>query len=156
MFDPLYPPGYAWYWRGSFVNELGPQAIDLHLEHAAQMPTPLSSMHLYPIDGAVHDVPRDATAFSYRDARYSQVIVGVDTDTASAAALKHWTTSYSDALRPSCSEGAYINFLMQEGGGRVRAAYRENYDKLLAIKQRVDPDNVFHVNQNIDPSDPRA
>lgn len=156
MFDPLYPPGYAWYWRGSFVNELSDQAIDLHLEHAAQVPTPLSSMHLYPVDGAVHDVPRDATAFSYRDARYSQVIVGVDVDTRSAAALKHWTTSYSDALRPCCSEGAYINFLMQEGKTRIRAAYRDNYDRLLAIKQRIDPDNVFHVNQNVDPGDPRA
>jgi FAD/FMN-containing dehydrogenase len=151
LFDPLYPPGLQCYWRGSFVRELPTEAIARHLEHAARLPTPLSLVHLYPIDGAVHDVAPDATAFSYRDARWSQVILGADPDPRNAARLTQWARDYSDALAPFCAEGGYVNFLMEEGRERVRATYRDNYDRLVAIKRAVDPDNVFHVNQNLVP-----
>jgi hypothetical protein len=151
LFDPLYPPGLQWYWKGDFVNQLSDEAIALHLKHGTQLPTPLSTMHLYPIDGAVHDVASADTAWSCRDATWSMVIVGVDPDPANAERLKSWGREYWQALHPHAAEGAYVNFMMQEGEDRLRATYRGNYDRLVAIKTKYDPTNLFRVNQNIKP-----
>lgn len=150
-FDALYPPGDQWYWRGDFVREIPDEAIARHLEHARRLPTMKSTMHLYPIDGAVHRVGADETAFRYRDVHWSQVIVGVDPDPASADALRSWTVDYWQALHPYSAGGAYVNFMMDEGQERVQATYRENYPRLAAIKAAYDPDNLFHVNQNVRP-----
>jgi FAD/FMN-containing dehydrogenase len=151
MFDPLYPPGLQWYWRADFVDQISDAAVDAHLEHAAALPTMQSTIHLYPIDGAVHRVGSDETAWSYRDATWAQVIVGVDPDPANTERLRHWTVDYWEALHPHSMGGAYVNFLMDEGQDRVRATYRDNYQRLAAVKRHYDPDNVFHVNQNIHP-----
>jgi FAD/FMN-containing dehydrogenase len=151
-FDPLYPPGLEWYWRGDFVRELGDDAIEAHVRFGHELPTPLSTMHLYPVDGAVHRVAPDATAFHHRDARWSQVIVGVSDDAGDRERITQWTKDYWEAVHPHTSGGAYVNFMMEEGSARVRATYGENYDKLQAIKRRYDPDNFFRVNQNIPPT----
>lgn len=151
-FDALYPPGDQWYWRADFVKTIPRAAIDAHLEHARQLPTMKSGMHLYPIDGAAGRVPADATAWSYRDARYAQVIVGVDPDPANAGALRDWAVGYWDALHPYSAGGAYSNFMMEEGEERVRASYGTNYDRLTKVKAEYDPANLFHVNQNIKPA----
>jgi FAD/FMN-containing dehydrogenase len=151
-FDALYPKGQQWYWRADFVDEVGDEAIAIHLEHAAQLPTPQSTMHLYPIDGAAHRVGKGDTAFNYRDARYGQVIVGVDPDPANNERMSAWTRAYHDALHPHSAGGAYVNMMMHdEGPDRVRASYRDNYDRLVEIKRRYDPANLFRVNQNIAP-----
>ncbi|WP_299824663.1 FAD-binding oxidoreductase [uncultured Pontibacter sp.] len=152
MFDPLYPAGQQWYWKADFVKELSDEAIDLHITHVKSLPSMNSTMHLYPINGAVHDVAEDATAWSYRDANWAEVIVGVDADPANRQKITDWTHEYYDALHPYCSEGAYINFMMEEGDERIRATYRDNYDKLTQIKRKYDPDNLFRVNQNIKPA----
>ncbi len=152
MFDGLYPPGQQWYWRADFVNEISDAAIDKHLEFAQKLPTPLSSMHLYPIDGAAHELDKDATAWSYRDANWAQVIVGVDPDPANKELVTTWTKQYFDALHPYSAGGAYVNFMMDEGDERIRATYRENYDRLASIKAKYDPNNLFRVNQNIKPA----
>lgn len=152
VFDALYPPGLQWYWRADFVRELSDGAISRHVEHATRLPSMHSTMHLYPIDGAVHRVGPDETAFSYRDATWAEVIVGVDPDPANAAAITSWTVDYWDAVHPYSAGGAYVNFLMDEGQERVQATYRGNYDRLAAIKGAYDPTNLFHVNQNIQPS----
>jgi FAD/FMN-containing dehydrogenase len=152
VFDALYPKGQQWYWRADFVDELTDEAIEIHLEHAAQLPTPQSTMHLYPIDGAAHRVRNSDTAFSYRDARYGQVIVGVDPDPANNERMSAWTRDYHDALHPHSAGGAYVNMMMHdEGPDRVRASYRDNYDRLVEVKRRYDPANLFRVNQNIAP-----
>ncbi len=151
QFDALYPPGYQWYWKGDFVNELSDEAIELHLEHAAALPTPFSTMHLYPIDGAVHEVAPGATAWSYRDATWSMVIVGVDPDPANRQKITTWAREYWEALHPYSAGGAYTNFMMDEGTERVRATYRDNYDRLVDVKTEYDPTNLFRVNQNIRP-----
>jgi FAD/FMN-containing dehydrogenase len=151
MFDGLYPPGLQWYWRSDFVFEIADEAIDRHAEFGARLPTLHSTMHLYPIDGAVHDVEPAATAFSFRDATWAQVIVGVDPDPANAPTIRDWTVDYWQATHPYSAGGAYVNFLMDEGPERVQATYRDNYDRLARIKAARDPDNVFHVNQNIAP-----
>ena len=108
-------------------------------------------MHLYPIDGAAHDVAHGDTAFSYRDARWCEVIVGVDPDPARAPAIRSWTVDYWDAMHPYSSGGSYVNFMMDEGHDRVRATYRENYPRLARLKAAFDPENVFRVNQNVEP-----
>jgi FAD/FMN-containing dehydrogenase len=152
FFDPLYPKGHQWYWRADFVRDLPDAAIERHVEFGRTMPTGQSTMHLYPIDGAVHDVGSGDTAFSYRDVTWAQVIVGVDPDPASAETLKRWTIDYFDALHPYSAGGAYVNFMMDEGQERVQATYRDNYDRLARAKASYDPDNVFRVNQNIRPA----
>jgi FAD binding domain/Berberine and berberine like len=151
-FDGLYPPGHQWYWRADFVKELTDDAIAQHVEHASRLPSMQSSMHLYPINGAAGRVDKDATAWAYRDARYGQVIVGVDPDPSMAGKLRDWTVAYHDALHPHSMGGAYVNMMMEEGQERVRASYRDHYDRLAAVKAEYDPENLFRVNQNIVPA----
>jgi len=153
MFDGLYPKGMQWYWRGDFVRELSDEAIDTHLEHAAKVPTELSLMHLYPIDGAVHRVGKNETAWSARDATWSMVIAGIDPKPQEAAQITRWTKAYWEALHPFNPGGGYSNFMMDdEGDARVKAAYGENYTRLAALKKKYDPTNLFRVNQNIRPA----
>ena len=109
-------------------------------------------MHLYPIDGAAGKVANDATPWSYRDAKWAQVIVGVDPDPANKEKLVTWARDYFNALHPHSAGGAYINFMMDEGEERVRASYGTNYDRLARIKKEYDPHNLFRVNQNIKPA----
>jgi hypothetical protein len=151
-FDGLYPPGQQWYWRGDFVRDLPDDAIDAHARFAAAVPTPQSTMHLYPIDGAVHDVGASDTAFRYRDVRFSQVIAGVDPDPANAAALREWTVGYWEATHPYSAGGAYVNFMMDEGRDRVKATYGDNYGRLARVKAIYDRENILRVNQNIQPA----
>jgi FAD/FMN-containing dehydrogenase len=151
-FDGLYPPGDQWYWRADFVDELSDEAIARHIEHAHRMPTMQSTMHLYPIDGAVHWVANHETAFAYRGAKWASVFAGVDPDPANAEIIKDWTIEYWEALHPYSAGGAYVNMMMDEGQERVQASYRENYPRLAAVKRAYDPDNFFRVNQNIRPA----
>jgi FAD/FMN-containing dehydrogenase len=153
VFDALYPAGLQWYWRTDFFREISDAAIATHQEFGEALPTPHSTMHLYPIDGAVARVSSDETAFAYRDGGWSGVIVGVDPDPANAGRIKDWAVRYSEALHPTSAGGGYVNFMMaEEGSDRVRASYGQNYDRLARIKGRYDPDNFFHVNQNIPPA----
>jgi FAD/FMN-containing dehydrogenase len=150
-FDELYPPGDQWYWRGEFVNELSDDAIAVHMKFAPEMPTWKSTMHMYPIDGVAGRVGNDKTAWSYRDAKWAQVIGGVDPDPANAPAITEWAKSYSDAIRPHSLDGGYVNFQMDDPS-RVRNMYGSNFDRLAKIKSKYDPENVFNVNQNIKPA----
>jgi FAD/FMN-containing dehydrogenase len=152
LFDALYPPGLQWYWRADFVNTLPNEAIAKHAAHGAALPTMHSTMHLYPIDGAAHRVSSADTAFSYRDANWAEVIVGVDPDPANRGKITEWCKDYFDALHPYSAGGAYVNFMMDEGQERVQASFRDNYDRLSAIKSKYDPTNLFRVNQNIRPA----
>jgi FAD/FMN-containing dehydrogenase len=150
-FDGLYPPGDQWYWRADFVKEVSDEAVDLHARFGAAMPTLQSTMHLYPVDGAAHDVGSSDTAWSYRDATWNAVFAGVDRDPANVSAIRQWSIDYQEALHPHSAGGAYVNMMMEEGQERIRASYRDNYDRLASIKATYDPDNVFRVNQNIPP-----
>lgn len=152
MFDPLLPPGLQWYWKGDFVGDLPDAAIDVHLEHAARAPSELSLMHLYPIDGAVHRVGSEETAWSFRDATWSMVIAGIGSGPASAESVTSWAREYWEAMHPYTMGGAYVNFLMDEGSARVRATYGDCHDRLARVKHAYDPTNFFRVNQNIAPS----
>jgi hypothetical protein len=153
MFDGLYPKGMQWYWRGDFVKSLPDEAIEVHLEQAAHTPSELSLVHLYPIDGAVHRVAKDETAWSCRDATWSMVIAGIDPDPQMAGPVTRWTKSYWEAVHPFDLGGAYPNFMMDdEGEARIRASFGDNYPRLAATKKRYDPGNLFRVNHNIRPA----
>jgi FAD/FMN-containing dehydrogenase len=152
LFDPLMPKGLQWYWKGAYVKELPDKAIDVHLEYAMEAPSELSLMHLYPIDGAVHRVDKDATAWSCRDATWSMVIAAIDPDPAKAAQLKRWGRAYWDAVNPYTAGGGYVNFMMgDEGDARLKATYGGNFERLTEVKRKYDPGNLFRVNQNIKP-----
>ena len=150
LFDDLYPEGEQWYWRGDFVDELTDEAIDVH-RRFAEVPTAKSTMHLYPIDGAVHDVDSEETAWGHRDATWSMVIAGVDPDPDNRETITDWTREYWEELHPHTVGGSYINFMMEEGDERIRASYGDNYERLREVKSRYDPENFFHVNQNVEP-----
>jgi FAD/FMN-containing dehydrogenase len=151
MFDALYPPGLQWYWKGDYVNELSDEAIELHLKYGEALPSMLSTMHLYPINGAASRVDNQATAWGYRDATWAMVIAGVDPDPANKDVITNWARDYWQALHPFSAGGSYINFMMEEGEDRVKATYGDNYPRLATIKAKYDPDNLFRVNQNIRP-----
>jgi FAD/FMN-containing dehydrogenase len=153
LLDPLVPPGLQWYWRGDFFTELPDEAIEQHIHYAAKIPTPLSLMHLYPVDGQANRVEPGATAFRHREAKWSMVIDGIDPDPANAEKITRWTKDYWNVLHPYSSGGAYVNFMMDEGTNRVQATYGDNYRRLAAIKAKYDPGNLFRVNQNIKPQD---
>jgi FAD/FMN-containing dehydrogenase len=151
-FDALYPAGLQWYWKTDFFREISDAAIDVHVRYGALLPTGHSTMHMYPIDGAASRVPEDATAFPYRGGGWAGVIVGVDPDPANADLISQWARDYWQALHPAAAGRGYVNFMMSEGQDRVRASYGSNYDRLAQIKRRYDPDNIFHINQNIQPA----
>jgi hypothetical protein len=151
-FDGLYGAGDQWYWRADFVKDIPDEAVEIHARIGAEMPTMKSTMHLYPIDGAAHDVGSDDTAWGYRDANWGSVFAGVDPDPANVEAIRRWSVEYQEALHPYSAGGAYVNMMMNEGDDRIRASYRGNYERLARVKSIYDPDNVFRVNQNITPS----
>ena len=153
LFDPFFPKGLQWYWKGDFVKTLPDEAIDVHIAQSAAAPSALSLMHLYPIDGAVRRVPGNATAWSARDATFSMVIAAIDSDPARADALKAWGRGYWKAVHPFNLEGAYVNFMMDdEASDRLQATYGENFARLAYAKATYDPHNLFRVNQNIEPA----
>jgi FAD/FMN-containing dehydrogenase len=154
LFDPFFPKGMQWYWKGDFVKSLPDEAIDLHIAQAAKAPTDLCLMHLYPIDGAVRRVAGNATPWSARDASFSMVIAGISPDAKDADALKAWGRAYWKAVHPYNMGGGYVNFMFDdEADGRLQESFGgENYARLAMAKLKYDPKNLFRVNQNIAPA----
>ncbi|MEX1021302.1 MAG: FAD-binding oxidoreductase [Litorilinea sp.] len=153
MFDAGYPAGDQWYWKADFIKEIPDAAIEQHIKFGSHLPTPQSTMHLYPIDGAAGRVGASDTAWAYRDARWGMVIVGVDPDPGKKEQLTEWARAYWEAIHPYSAGGAYVNMMMEnEGQARVQAAYRHNYVRLAQIKSKYDPANLFRRNQNIEPA----
>jgi FAD/FMN-containing dehydrogenase len=150
-FDELVPPGLQHYWKANFVTELSDEIIEAHLAHGPKVPAVSSTVHIYPINGACHRVAPDGTAFAYRDANFATVIAGMWPDPADNQANTGWVRSYYDATAPHSEEGGYVNFMAGDDQDRVRANYRDNYERLVAVKRRYDPGNLFHLNQNVRP-----
>jgi FAD/FMN-containing dehydrogenase len=154
LFDPFFPKGMQWYWKGDFVKTLPDEAIDVHIAQAAKAPTELCVMHLYPIDGAARRVAKDATPWSARDATFSMVIAAISPEPKDADVLKAWGRAYWQAVHPYNMGGAYVNFMFDdEVEGRLQSTYGTgNYARLAQVKMRYDPGNLFRVNQNIPPA----
>ncbi len=152
-FDELLPKGLQHYWKAAFVKELTDDAIAAHVECGPRVPCVESTMHLYPINGACHRVGADETAFAHRDANFACVIAGMWPNPADNERNTAWVRDYYDAIHPHSEAGGYVNFMASDDAGRVRDNYGPNYDRLVEVKRRYDPQNVFHMNQNIDPAD---
>jgi FAD/FMN-containing dehydrogenase len=150
-FDDLVPAGLQHYWKANFVKELTDEAIDAHLEHGPKLPAVNSTVHIYPINGACHRVAPDATAFAYRDATFATVIAGMWPDPAQNEDNIAWVRGFYEATAPHSEEGGYINFMAGDDQDRIRVNYRHNYNRLADVKRKYDPDNLFHLNQNIRP-----
>jgi FAD/FMN-containing dehydrogenase len=150
-FDALVPPGLQHYWKASFVKELTDDGIAAHLKYGPEVPVVNSTVHIYPINGAAHRVASDATAFAYRDANFATVIAGMWPDPSQNEANTKWVRDYYDAIAPHSEAGGYINFMAGDDQDRIKANYKGNYDRLVEIKRKFDPDNLFHMNQNISP-----
>lgn len=151
-FDGLLPAGLQWYWRADYFDEITDEAIRVHQKYLAALPTGHSTMHLYPIGGAAARVSESETAFPHRGQGWTGTIVGIDPDPANAQRITDWTKAYWEELHPTATGAVYVNFLMEEGRDRVRDAYGSNYERLTRIKAEYDPENVFHLNQNIRPA----
>ncbi len=151
-FDELLPSGTHFYWKGDFFKELPDEAIKLHLKHVSKLPVDLATMHLYPVNGAVHRIAENETAFSSRDANWSMMIGGFSADGSHDEEMTRWAKEYWEALHPFSAGGAYQNFMMEEASDLVKVTHRNNYARLQKIKTKYDPDNIFHVNQNIKPT----
>ncbi len=151
-FDPLLPRGLQHYWKAVYVRELTDEAIAAHLEHGPRIPAVNSAVHLYPINGAAHDVKPDATAFGHRDANFALVIAGMWPDPADNEANIAWVRGFHTAIAPHSEAGGYVNFASADDQDRVKDNFGPTYDRLVQIKRQYDPDNLFHLNQNIRPA----
>jgi FAD/FMN-containing dehydrogenase len=156
LFDELLPPGLHHYWKGHFVQGLPDEAIEVHLEYGSTIPSAQTATLLFPIDGACHRVAPEETAFAYRDADFAVGLGPSWPDPADTAANIEWGRRYFEAVAPYAEEGGYVNFMSGDDQGRVRANYRQNYDRLAETKRRYDPDNLFRMNQNIAPGGSEA
>ena len=152
-FDDAVPKGMQHYWKADFITELTDEAIATHIVHGQRTPHISSSMHLHPINGAAQRVGADETAFGHRDKLFSPVIAGIWSDPADNEANIRWVKDYYSAIHPySGSEGGYVNFMSGDDDHRAAANYGANHERLAAVKAIYDPDNLFHINQNIAPA----
>ena len=152
VLDPLLTPGARNYWKSHDFAGLSDGLADVLVDHARRIPDPQTEIACAQLGGAVSRVPRTATAYNHRDGQYVLNVHGRWEDPAKDEACIAWARSLWQAAAPFATGSVYVNFLTQEEGGRVRDAYGENYERLVALKNKYDPKNVFGVNQNIQPT----
>ena len=151
VFGSLLTPGARNYWKSHNFTELSDAAIDVAIDYAARLPGEQCEIFFGLVAGAANRVPPDAMAYHYRDLKIVLNVHGRWTDAADDNRMIQWAREFFKASAPYASGGAYVNFMTEEETGRVAAAYGPNYEKLARIKAKYDPDNIFHLNQNIKP-----
>jgi FAD/FMN-containing dehydrogenase len=150
-FDPLLTPGARNYWKSHNFTELADGALNAIIEFAGKLPSPQCEIFMGLIAGAPNRVAADAMAYGHRDARFVLNVHGRWDEATDDQKCIGWAREFFKASAPYASAGAYVNFMTAEEGDRVAAAYGSNYQRLVEIKRRYDPENVFHLNQNIKP-----
>lgn len=151
-FDPIVPPGLHHYWKADFMPDLSDAAIAAHVAYGPQIPTFQSVVHIYPTDGAVQCVGAQETAYRHREAKFVHIIAATSPNPGDMPQHMEWAHAYWQALHPHSTGGGYVNFLMDEGQDHVNATYGENYERLVSLKNKYDPTNLFRINQNIQPT----
>ena len=153
LFDAAVPyGGVQRYWKSSFLKELGDDMLDLMIARSAQFLSPMSMVLFFHMHGAATRVDRDATAFGQRADQWDYDVISQWTDGSGAGHIA-WTREFWNAVEPFASGEVYVNHLdAEEGTTRIRAAYRHGYDRLVALKNKYDPTNLFRLNQNIRPT----
>jgi FAD/FMN-containing dehydrogenase len=152
ILDPLLVPGMRNYWKTHDFREVSDGLIDVLVQHARRIPDPQTEIAFAQLGGAVSRVPSEATAYTHRDAQFVLNVHGRWAEPAKDAACIAWTRELFNAATPFATGGAYVNFLTQEEQPRVRAAYGANFDRLIQLKKKYDPTNLFQLNQNIQPT----
>ena len=150
-FDPLLTPGARNYWKSHNFTELADGALDSIIEFAGKLPSPQCEIFIGLIAGASNRIAPDAMAYGHRDAKFVLNVHGRWDEAKDDPKCIGWAREFFEASAPYASAGAYVNFMTAEESDRVAAAYGANYDRLVQIKKRYDPDNIFHLNQNIKP-----
>jgi hypothetical protein len=150
-FDPLLTYGARNYWKSHNFTELSDGAIDSIVAFAGKLPSPHCEIFVGLIAGVANDIPPDATAYRHRDARFVLNVHGRWESASDDASCVRWARQFFDDSARFASAGAYVNFMTVEEGNRVASAYGDNLGRLKEIKRKYDPENVFHLNQNIEP-----
>ena len=152
LFDEGMPAGLHIYWTSSFLKELSDEVIDIAVDAFEQMPTPLCVLLLEQLGGAVRRVPAAETATTLRDGDYNLAIVGRWTDPADREKTIAWTKQLTKRLAPHAHDSVYVNYLPEDENGRVESLYGSTrYKRLVELKRKYDPTNVFRMNANINP-----
>jgi hypothetical protein len=151
LLDPQFPRGTLNYWKSAFFTELSAEAVGKMVEAFENAPTAMCVIVVEPFHGAVTRVDPTATAFPHRQRGYNCIIISQWMDPAMTEEGIRWGRQTFDSLRPHMADSAYVNYLDRDDATRVRAAYGPNYERLVELKRRYDPDNVFRLNQNIAP-----
>jgi FAD/FMN-containing dehydrogenase len=150
-FDPLLTPGARNYWKSHNFTEIADGALDSIIEYAGKLPSPQCEILIGLIAGAPNRVAPNAMAYGHRDARFVLNVHGRWDEAKDDQRCIGWAREFFNASKPYASAGAYVNFMTEEEGDRIAAAYGANYNRMVEIKRRYDPENVFHLNQNIKP-----
>lgn len=150
--DEMYRAGDRVYYRSAFFDRFPDAAMDILAEKAAPVPSPLSSLFLEPMGGAIARRGGSATAFPHRERAFCLTAVPKWEDPARDAEMEAWADDLFDALAPYAAEGVYVNYLNDLGEDQTRAAYGEHWDRLVEVKKRWDPENVFRMNHNVSPA----
>jgi FAD/FMN-containing dehydrogenase len=149
--DPLLTPGFRNYWKSHDFRELSDGLIDVLLTYAGKIPDPNSEIAYAQLGGAISQVPQQATAYGHREAQFAMNVHGRWADPEKDEACIAWSRDLFKAAAPFATGAVYVNFMTQDEGERVRAAYGSNYERLVQLKRKYDPTNLFRMNQNIRP-----
>ena len=150
-FDPLLTPGARNYWKSHNFTELNDGAINSIIEYAHILPTAQCEIFIGLIEGAFNRVPQNATAYGYRDTKFVLNVHGRWDEPSEDEKCVTWARDFFKASTPFASAGVYVNFMTEEETERIPSAYGSNYERLLRVKRKYDPENIFHFNQNIKP-----
>ena len=154
LFDAAFPyGGVQRYWKSSFLKELGDDMLDIMIARSAKFLSPMSNVLFFHVHGAATRMDRDATAFGLRDDQWDYDVISQWADPAESAGHVQWTREFWTAVEPFASGQVYVNHLdAEEGTTRIKAAYTHGYERLVALKNKYDPTNLFRLNQNIKPT----
>jgi FAD/FMN-containing dehydrogenase len=150
--DTFFPNGLHYYWKSHFLKEIADDAIEATVSHFARAPSPRSIIAFQQFGGAVSRVAHSETAFRHRDAQYDNFAASIWTDPRESEMQQQWVREWWDMTSPFSIGAEYVNNLGEEGEERVRAAYGDNYERLVALKNKYDPSNFFRLNANIQPN----
>jgi hypothetical protein len=152
LLDGAFPKGALNYWKSGFLPELSDAAIEVLVDAFERVPSTMTGIFLDHIHGAATRVDPAATAFAHRQEAFSVLILTQWTDRAETESNIAWTRETFEALRPHLADSRYTNFMSADDTGFVRQGYGSNYERLVQIKRDYDPDNLFRLNHNIDPT----
>ena len=152
LIEQANPPGKRNYWKADTYPTLPDAALDALLDATAAPASPLTTVFVQPMGGAAARVPDDATAMGWRRAKWSLHVLGMWEDASDDARQVGWVRAVADAMAPWAQKATYLNYLMDEGEGRVKDSFGPHYARMVALKDKYDPENFFRMNQNIKPT----